>query len=204
MKVENIDIAAAIENTRAILENESDISPATKSMVELLLLIITLLANRLNLNSKNSSKPPSSDPNRNKDKKNRNAGNKKPGGQAGHCGTTLEPVKDPDKIQQILVDRSSLPKGKYREVGYKTRQVIDLKITRWVTEYQAQILENEFGKRYTASFPEGVDRHVQYGKELKAHAIYLSQHQLIPYKRISEYFLGSGRNRYWHRFNFQL
>jgi len=188
MKVENIDIAAAIENTRTILENESNISPSTKSMVELLLLIITLLVNRLNLNSKNSSKPPSSDPNRNKDKKNRNVGDKKPGGQPGHPGTTLEPVKDPDIIEPILVELSDLPKGNYREVGYETRQVIDLKITRCVTEYQAQILEDESGKRYTASFPEGVDRHVQYGKELKAHAIYLSQHQLIPYKRISEYF----------------
>ncbi len=75
MKVENIDIEAAIENTRTILENEPDLSPATKSMVELLLLIITLLANRLNLNSKNSSKPPSSEPNRNKDKKKRNTRN---------------------------------------------------------------------------------------------------------------------------------
>ncbi len=188
MKVENIDIDAAIENTRTMLANESDISPSTKSMVELLLVIIVLLANRLGLNSKNSSKPPSSDPNRKKDKKKRNAGNNKPGGQLGHSGTTLEQVEDPDKIQPIPVDQSSLPQGNYREVGYETRQVIDLKITRWVTEYQAQILEDEAGKRYTASFPEGVDRHVQYGKELKAHAIYLSQYQLIPYKRISEYF----------------
>jgi len=31
-----------------------------------LILVITLLANRLNLNSTNSSKPPSSDPNRKK------------------------------------------------------------------------------------------------------------------------------------------
>jgi hypothetical protein len=33
-------------------------------MFEILILVITLLANRLNLNSTNSSKPPSSDPNR--------------------------------------------------------------------------------------------------------------------------------------------
>ena len=89
----------AIENTRTIRENESDISPATKSMVELLVLIITLLANRLNLNSKNCSKPPLSGPNRNKDYKNRRFGNKKSGGQPGHPGTTLEPVEGPDEIE---------------------------------------------------------------------------------------------------------
>jgi hypothetical protein len=38
-------------------------SAGTKSMFEILILVITLLANRLNLNSTNSSKPPSSDPN---------------------------------------------------------------------------------------------------------------------------------------------
>lgn len=188
MKVESINIEAAMEKARAMLENERNMSPSIKSMMELLLLIITLLANRLNLNSKNSSKPPSFDPNRKKDKKEKRSDDRKPGGQKGHQGKTLEPVENPDKIEPLLIDQSKLPVGEYREVGYTARQVIDLKITRWVTEYQAQILEDASGKRYTAEFPEGVDRHVQYGKELKAHAIYLSQYQLIPYGRISEYF----------------
>ena len=164
MKVENIDIDAAIENARTMVDSDQEMSPSIKAMVELLLLIITLLANRLNLNSKNSSKPPSSDPNRPKKKKDNNSENRKPGGQQGHPGKTLKPIENPDAIKPLLVDRSKLPKGKYREVGCETRQVIDLKITRWVTEYQAQILEDTSGKRYTAGFPEGVDRHVQYGK----------------------------------------
>lgn len=188
MKIENIDIEAAIDSAKAMIEKETDLSSSVKMMMELLLLIITLMANRLNLNSKNSSKPPSSDPNREKKKKERNSNNRKPGGQNGHPGKTLEPVENPDRIKILPVDRSKLPKGKYRVVGYEPRQVIDLKITKWVTEYQAQILEDASGKRYTAVFPEGVDRHVQYGKALKAHSIYLSQHQLIPYNRISEYF----------------
>ena len=188
MKVENIDIEAAIENARAMVGSDQEMSPSIKAMVELLLLIISLLTNRLTLNSKNSSKPPSTDPNRAKKKKESNSENRKPGGQQGHPGKTLKPVENPDAIKPLLVDRSKLPKGKYREVGCETRQVIDLKITRWITEYQAQILEDTSGKRYTAEFPEGVGRHVQYGKALKSHAVYLSQYQLIPYNRISEYF----------------
>lgn len=62
MKVENINITAAIEKVEKFLKEEKDVSPAVKSMFELLLVIVTLLVNRLNLNSRNSSKPPSKDP----------------------------------------------------------------------------------------------------------------------------------------------
>jgi len=33
-----------------------------------------------------------------------------------------------------------------------------------------------------------VTRPVQYGNNLKAHAVYLSQFQLIPYQRIQDHF----------------
>lgn len=57
-----------------------------------------------------------------------------------------------------------------------------------VTEYRAQILINETGKKFTAEFPQGVNSAIQYGDGIKAHAVYLSQYQLLPYKRIEEYF----------------
>ncbi len=66
MKIESIDIAATIEKAQRLVREDKQLSAATKSMFEILILIITLLANRLNLNSTNSSKPPSSDPNRKK------------------------------------------------------------------------------------------------------------------------------------------
>lgn len=81
-----------------------------------------------------------------------------------------------------------MPKGQYQDRGFATRQVFDIDISRVVTEYQAQILEDENGKRFVAPFPEGVSKAVQYGNQLKAHAVYLSQHQLLPYKRIQQYF----------------
>ena len=90
MTIHNIDIEATLRKAQILLENEKEISAATKSIVEILILIISLLANRLNLNSTNSSKPPSSDPNRKKRSKRKT--DKKAGGQKGHIGTTLKKV----------------------------------------------------------------------------------------------------------------
>jgi len=186
MTIENIDITATLRRVETLIAEDKGLSSATKSLLEILVLIITLLVNRLNLNSRNSSKPPSTDPNR--EKTGQKKKNKKPGGQKGHIGKTLEKVKNPDKVQVITVDRSELPPGEYKEVGHEVRQVFDIDISRIVTEYQAQILEDNKGKRFTAPFPTGVTKAVQYGESVKAHAVYMSQFQLIPYDRIRDYF----------------
>lgn len=186
MKIENIDIQATIEKTQSLLREDKQLSAATRSMFEILILIITLLANRLNLNSTNSSKPPSSDPNRKK-RQNRKTSNKA-GGQKGHVGTTLKQVDQPDIVEVIDIDRRKLPTGKYRQVGFECRQVFDIDISKIVTEYRAQILEDENGKQFVASFPEAVTKAVQYGTGVKAQSVYMSQFQLIPYDRIRDYF----------------
>jgi transposase len=186
MVIENIDIEATIEKARQLLDEDHQMSAAVKSMFEMMILVITLLANRLNLNSTNSSKPPASDPNREKKPKNK-TGNK-PGGQKGHVGTTLKKVDNPDKIKNIKVDRSKLPAGQYRDVGFESRQVFDIDISRVVTEYRAQILEDANGNQFVADFPKDVTKAVQYGTGLKAHSVYMSQFQLIPYKRVQDHF----------------
>ena len=186
MKIENIDIEATIEKAQILVREDKQLSTATKSMFEIMILIITLLANRLNLNSTNSSKPPSTDPNRKKKTKSKTG--KKPGGQKGHVGTTLKKVDDPDKVKLIKVDRSKLPPGRYRQVGFDSRQVFDIDISRVVTEYRVQILQDDKGNRFVATFPKGVTKAVQYGTGLKAHSVYMSQFQLVPYNRIQDYF----------------
>lgn len=187
MTINNIDIDATIKQVKTLIANEKDLSPALKASLEVLLLLVTLLANRLGLNSKNSSKPPSTDPNRTKEPKGK--GDRKPGGQQGRNGTTLQKVADPDEIKVLEVDRSTLPAGSYREVGHEVRQVIDLDISRVVTEYRAQILEDQGGNRYVAPFPKDVARPVQYGNGVKINSVYMSQYQLIPYNRIEDHFL---------------
>ena len=186
MKISSVDIGVTLKKVETLLSEEKGLSPAMRSMVELLVLLVTLLANRLNLNSRNSSKPPSSDPNRTKERKVKR--DRKAGGQKGRVGVTLQKVDKPDKVEVIKVDRRKLPRGEYKEVGYESRQVFDIEISRIVTEYRAEILEDAKGNQFVASFPKGVTKAVQYGADLKAHAVYMSQYQLIPYKRIQDYF----------------
>lgn len=186
MKIDSIDIEVTIKKAQALISKDNQLSAGAKSMFEILILIISLLANRLNLNSTNSSKPPSSDPNWKKQTRTKTG--KKPGGQKGHVGKTLIKVDDPDIIEVIKVDRSKLPITRYRQVGFDTRQVFDIDISRVVTEYRAQILEDGKGNRFVAHFPDGVTKSVQYGAGLKAHSVYMSQFQLVPYNRIQDYF----------------
>jgi transposase len=57
-----------------------------------------------------------------------------------------------------------------------------------VTEYRAQVLENEQGKRFVAQFPSELSCATQYGASVKANAVYMSMFQLIPYERIKTHF----------------
>ena len=187
MKLENFDIDETLKEVESLLSTEENISPALLSMIKIMVTLLKLLANQIGLNSNNSSKPPSSDPNRLKPTRKKSG--KNPGGQKGHVGTTLKQIEEPDEVKVIKIDQRTLPKGQiFKEVGYDKRQVFDIDISRFVTEYQAQILEDENGNRYVAEFPENINVAVQYGNALKAHAVYMSQYQLLPYKRIEEYF----------------
>ena len=51
-----------------------------------------------------------------------------------------------------------------------------------------QILQSDEGHQFVAPFPPGVSKAAQYGTGIKAHAVYMSQFQLIPYNRIQDYF----------------
>ncbi len=185
MSIDNINIEDVIASVRKSLKKDKDITPGLRASIEMMIVLIGLLVNKLGLNSKNSSIPPSKDLNREKKKK---STGKKPGGQKGRTGKTLKQTKTPDIVKNIPVDRKSLPKGSYKSIGFETRQVFDLNISIKVTEYRAEILKNEKGKKFTAPFPKGVTNNVQYGDNVKAHAVYLSQYQLLPYNRIEEYF----------------
>jgi transposase len=61
-----------------------------------------------------------------------------------------------------------------------------------VTEFRAEIVSDEKGNKYTASFPSEVTRPIQYGASVKAQATYFLMGQLIPYERTAECF----RNQY--------
>jgi len=184
--VDNIDVEATIKKVQQLLAEETQLSTALRSTLEVLLMLVQIMANRLSLTSRNSSKPPSTDrfPKRDKSE----GLGKKSGGQPGRIGTTLEKIDNPDVIQPLMVDRSTLPPGDYALIGYERRQVFDIDIHRVVTEYQAEILQNQQGQRFTAPFPPEVTKAAQYGVGVKVQSVYLSQYQLIPYNRVQEHF----------------
>lgn len=181
------NIQNTIEQAKTLLSEDTNCSPALKAVFLLLMDFLVVLSANQAKNSRNSSKPPSSDPNR--AKKPKATSQRKPGGQPGHAGKTLEPFELPDEIQQLKVDRRLYRShGKGRYVGTEQRQIVDIQITRFVTQYDAEIVEFEDGTRIVADFPDGVDRPVQYGNTVKAAAVYLSQFQLLPYARLADYF----------------
>ena len=187
MKISNINVEETIEKAKTLLAEEKNISPALRAVFEVLLLLVTILLQRKGLNSRNSSKPPSEDKNR-KSGSTKKKSKRKPGGQPGRIGVQLKPVNNPDQIEVIELDKRTLPRGTYRKVGFDKRQVIDIETNIIITEYQAQILEDEHGQRFVAEFPAWVTRPIQYGPSVKERAVYLSQYQLTPYKRVSDYF----------------
>jgi transposase len=186
LTIDHLSVEATLKEVNELLAKEPSLSPALRAALNVLLTLVAALLNRLNLNSRNSSKPPSTDPNRPRTPK----GNaqRKPGGQNGHVGTTLQPAEEPDEVKVLSVDRSTLPEGQCRPVGFEKRQVFELDIGLVVTEYRAEILADAGGNTFTAPFPDGISSPVQYGPALKAHAVYLSQYQLLPYHRIEDYF----------------
>lgn len=156
---------------------------------------IEKLEAQLNKNSNNSGKPPSSDglKRTKRTRSQRKRTGKKPGGQKGHKGKTLEQTSAPDEII-TLTAKTCDTCGKSLEhdnaKGHETRQVFELpKISLYVTEYQAEIKDcSGCGAENKAAFPEGVTHKVQYGNYLKSIVSYLRNYQLLPLERTKDIF----------------
>lgn len=151
------------------------------------------LENQRNTNSNNSSKPPSSDGLKKKTKSLRIKSGKKPGGQEGHEGTTLCLNHNPDEIFIHTIDKCQGCGASLIDVPNErviARQVVDIpEIKAKVVEHIAEVKKCPVcGKICTAQFPERVVSTAQYGERIKAASVYLTQYQLIPFKRTKELF----------------
>jgi transposase len=145
-------------------------------------------------NSRNSSKPPSSDglkkPN---PKSQRKSSGRKTGGQAGHVGSTLEQVANPDFVETYEVCTCEKCGHSLKEeelIGYEKRQEFELPPVKvQVTEHRSEIKKCPMcGFVNKARFPDSITQPVQYGKQVKSLATYFSQNQLLPYERTQEIF----------------
>jgi transposase len=152
------------------------------------------LKRRLGQDSSTSSKPPSSDGLAKKPRiagSLREASGKPSGGQKGHKGDTLRRVADPDRIVRHEAShcrhcRALLAPEMARSL--EARQVFDL-VERplIVIEHRALIYRCARCRGVTrAPFPDGVIGPAQYGGRIKAAAIYLNVHQLLPEDRTAQ------------------
>ena len=149
------------------------------------------LESQVNKNSNNSSKPPSSDGLKKKTKSLRTKSDKKPGGQEGHKGKTLELSENPDEIIIHTVDKCDICGESLQDVTPERviiRQVIDIPDVKVkVIEHRAEVKKcPKCRRKNTGKFPDGITNTIQYGEKVKAVSVYLTHYQLIPYKRGSE------------------
>ena len=55
MKIKNIDVSKTIESAKLLLQEDSSISVTTKATFETLITLVSVLIDRVTLNSRNSS-----------------------------------------------------------------------------------------------------------------------------------------------------
>lgn len=153
-------------------------------------------------NSRNSSLPPSSDRHQRqhkaktnkepppKPKSLRTKSKRKPGGQRGHHGRTLEFCPQPKEIQVHRLDRCDCGEDLSRQPAsdYEARQVFDLPCLRLeCTEHRAEIKECPCCHGVQkACFPSGVKAPLQYGKRFQSLLTYLYDAQQCSSSRIGQ------------------
>lgn len=149
---------------------------------------------RLAQSSRNSSRPPSSDgPDKPAPKSQRKRTGRKPGGQPGHNGVTLEMKKVADHYEYCRLDLSE----ECCDESLALADILeDVRRQLWelpppppleVTEWRAESRRcRKCGKVHTAKFPDHITQPIQYGPRVQGITDYLSQEQLLPYKRTQD------------------
>jgi len=152
------------------------------------------LEEQISKDSHNSNKPPSSDnpytKSEKKTKSRRKRSDKKPGGQQGHTGYSLQPTDDPDhkvtiKVEGICDCGRDLESAEI--IDYVNRQLFDIILPQLSsTEFCGEVRECACGKVHKPDFPDYLNAKVQYGPSIKSLAVYLKHHGMISYERLQE------------------
>lgn len=144
-------------------------------------------------NSRNSSIPPSHDYSRPpKTRSLRERSGKKPGGQPGHEGTTLEMVEKPDKFIKHIPQYCTccgFDMGQILSELVERRQEVVLPVIQPVfIEHQVFKRTCKCGNIVVAEFPSGITPGISYGENVESLAAYLNVRQFVPYSRLAEMF----------------
>jgi transposase len=148
---------------------------------------------RLRQTPRNSSKPPSSEglekpPPRPRSLRKKTG--RRPGGQAGHEGTTLAQVARPDREvrhEPGCCRRCGAGLAGRPVTGVECRQVFELpEVPVTVTEHQLIERECGCGHRTRAAAPPGAEAPVQYGPRIAAIIVYLYIGQFLSKQRTAQ------------------
>jgi transposase len=180
------------ENEVLCVENEAlrqQLATAL-ALIEQLQQRVAELEAQLNQDSHNSHWPPSRDKGRRKRSLRERSG-KKPGGQPGHAGQTLKLVAEADEVRVYRPQHCQHCGYSLQEVvaeGCERRQVFDLPpMQRVVTEHRVEAVVCPLCHTHNrAVFPVEVSQAAQYGPQVKALSVYLHQHQLLPFERLTQ------------------
>jgi transposase len=152
------------------------------------------LKSRLSQNSSNSSRPPSSDAYRKRSHtsiQNEGHEKKKRGGQAGHKGSTLYQVNEPDFIIEHKPEACTcghhFDSSSACELTEK-RQVFEIPPPR-IDVYEHRLYQIKCpvcGKTHKAAFPLDVTAPAQYGNRMKAFIAILNVVCSVPMAKISQ------------------
>ena len=143
--------------------------------------------------SRNSSVPPSKDENRiRKTSSLRESSGKRPGGQSGHEGCTLQMTGSPDVIVEHRPSFCSCCGKSFEGIDAQLtarRQIIDIPPIKPVyTEHRQYRSVCACGHQTLGGFPSGVNAPISYGGHVEALVAYLHTRQYIPFARTSEFF----------------
>jgi transposase len=190
LKQELIDLKQAFGNLKEAVVQKDRRLEELEGLLMRALLRNDELERRLGKDSHNSHKPPSSDGLKHhlkpKPKK-----TKSKGGQPGHPGHTLQQGETAD---EIITHRPEQCEACSRELGKVAGQIKERRQIHELPELRLRVIEHRVEAIgcpacqhvTTAPFPVGVDAPAQYGPQMQALAVYLSQFQLLPMERIQE------------------
>lgn len=164
------------------------------AIIEQLMVQVRELEGRLAKNSSNSSKPPGSDGLRKgpKTSSQRGKSGKKPGGQPGHQGRTLEQVDAPDHVvtHSPAACACGQSLNEVEGASVERRQVFDLPEPKVeVTEHRVEAKMCPCcGEVSKGVFPENIVAPVQYGERVQALSVYFAHQHFLPFNRLAQMF----------------
>lgn len=144
-------------------------------------------------NSRNSSIPPSHDYSRPlRTQSLREPSNKKPGGQPGHEGTTLQMTKNPDKtifhVPQFCTCCGRDLNQVHAELVECRQEVVLPVIQPVYIEHRTFQKICQCGNKVVSGFPGGVTPGISYGQDIESLAAYMNVRQFVPFQRLAEIF----------------